>query len=112
MQFPALVYRGTGGKEFTYKPVDDQAEHAAALAAGWFATVPEALAPPAPAAVIETPAPVAAEPIPEPVPAAPAELAKRAELERQATELGVKFGPLIGDAKLAARIEEAQKARG
>lgn len=114
MDFPALVYRGTGGKEFTYKPVSDQSEHAAALADGWFATVPDALdgarpAPPAPA--IEAKAP-AADPVPAPQSSEPAGATPRADLERQATELGVKFGPLIGDAKLAARIEEARKARG
>lgn len=41
MDFPAFVYRSAS----QYLQVQDASEHAAALADGWFASVPGALAP-------------------------------------------------------------------
>lgn len=88
IEFPALVYRSAS----VYLQVHSQAEHAAALKDGWFATVPEALAP------------KRDEPRDDQEPV-------RAALEREAAELGLQYSPLIGDAKLAERIAAA-KAKG
>ena len=71
------------------------------VAAGWFRTIPEALA------AAEVKAPEAPEDAPE-VPADDAPVT-RAELEAKATELGLKFDGRTTDAKLAERIAEALK---
>lgn len=90
MEFPALVYRSAS----VYQLVLDEAEHAAALRDGWFATVPEALAP----REANAATPVLS-------------MSMRAALEREAAELGLQYSPLIGDAKLAERIAAA-RAKG
>lgn len=95
MEFPALVYRSAS----VYQLVRNEAEHAAALKDGWFATVPEAVAPKL--GEVNTPRD---EPRDDPEPI-------RAALEREAAELGLQYSPLIGDAKLAERIAAA-KAKG
>lgn len=103
IEFPALVYRSAS----VYLQVHSQAEHAAALKDGWFATVPEALAPRVESKTYaDGTGATGTAPLPD---RSPAE--QRAELERQAAELGLQYSPLIGDAKLAERIAAA-KAKG
>lgn len=51
MIFPSLVYKDTGPHQrasgtFDYMLVDDLAEFNAALDAGWYASLPEAINPP------------------------------------------------------------------
>ena len=98
MEFPRLVYKNGGklqrpGGTFDHAVVEDQADMAAALANGWFASLPEAL---------ETPKP-AKEDLGDDAPPT------RAELETMANRLGVQFSPKIGDQKLLERIEAAMK---
>ena len=96
MEFPRFVFRNGGphqrpGGSYDHAPVESQEEFDAALKAGWFATLPEAINPP-------------------PADDAPP---TRAELEAKAKELGIEFSPNIGDKKLAERIQaalDAQKA--
>lgn len=102
--FPSLVYKCPGahqrpGGTYAYMGVKDEAEHAAALADGWFATLPEAIAGPAPVGS----APGADAPAPDAPPT-------RAELEQKAKELGVKFDGRTGDKKLSDAIAEKLKA--
>lgn len=116
MEFPRLVYKGP---EQHILVADEDAMNAA-LQAGWFATVPEALeaknAPTGGAVPAERIAAKLAEPPlqqeqqqgdqqeqdgNEDTPPAPP---TRAELEAQAAELGVVFSPNLGDKKLAERI--------
>lgn len=80
--------------------VADAAQHAAALAEGWFEHWPDAKA-----------AATAAKQASAAKAAANAETAPptRAELEQKAAELGITFAPNIGDAKLAERIAEKLK---
>lgn len=105
IEFPALVYRSAS----VHLLVHDKAEHAAALADGWFATVPEALAPKAetPREEMEREASAAADQRSHTHDSKVA----RAEMEREAAALGLQYSPLIGDAKLAERIAAA-KAKG
>ena len=100
--FPTLVYKCPGahqrpGGTYAYKGVKDEAEHAAALADGWFATLPDAIAGPAPAG---------SAPGADPADAPPT----RAEIEQKAKELGVKFDGRTGDKKLSEAIAEKLKA--
>ena len=96
MEFPRFVFRNGGphqrpGGSYDHAPVESQEEFDAALKAGWFATLPEAINPP-------------------PADDAPP---TRAELEAKAKELGIEFSPNIGDKKLGERIQaalDAQKA--
>jgi hypothetical protein len=100
-QYPRMLYKADGSEEihggkFSTTIVHDEAEQAAALAAGWELTTTEATD--------------AAKPTPAPTPAptlAPRDDAPptRAELEQKAHELGVEFAPNIGDKKLLERIE-------
>lgn len=101
MEFPTLVYKCPGnhqrpGGTYSFKGVKDEEQHAAALADGWFSTLPEAIEGKAPAA-----------PSPTPAPNAPP---TRAELEQKANELGIKFDGRTGDKKLADAIAEKMKA--
>ena len=94
MEFPRFVFKDHGphqraGGSYDHALVESQAEMDAALKAGWFATLPEALNPP---------------------PADDA-LPTRAELEAKAKELGIEFSPNIGDKKLAERIQAALEAQ-
>jgi hypothetical protein len=72
MQFPWLMYRkGPGlelprGQRVSYQVAHDETEYAAALKAGWFPSVPEALAEKLDAPEVEKPA----EP-PDPIETAP-----------------------------------------
>lgn len=101
MQFPSLVYKCPGnhqrpGGTYSFKGVKDEAQHAAALADGWFATLPEAIE-----------GKPAEAPAPAPAPDAPP---TRSELEQKAKELGVKFDGRTGDKKLADAIADMLKA--
>jgi len=103
MQFPTLVYKCPGahqrpGGTYAYQGVQDADEHAAALADGWFVTLPEA---------IEGVAPVVAPAAPASAPNAPP---TRAELEQKAAELGIKFDGRWGDKKLSDAIADKMKA--
>lgn len=117
MEFPRLVYKSAE----SYVVAKDEDEHAAMLADGWHASVPEALDArnaPMPANIASV---VAARDIIDahPVPAEDRQLAldaddaapTRAELEQKAAELGVEFSPKIGDAKMAKRIVDAIAAK-
>ena len=100
MEFPRLVFRNNGphqraGGSYDHAPVENQADMDAALKAGWFATLPEA---------IEFKPPVATPPADDAPPT-------RAELEAKAKELGIEFSPNIGDKKLGERIQAALDAR-
>ena len=101
MDFPRFVFKDKGpnprhGGTFDQILVQDEAEHAAALAAGWFATLPEAIEGP------KAEAPDPTDDTRDPT---------RAELEAKAKELGIEFSPNIGDKKLAERIQAALDAQ-
>jgi hypothetical protein len=103
MQFPTLVYRCPGahqrtGGTYAYKGVTDKDQHAAALADGWFDTLPEAIEGNAPAAPAQI------------NPAPGAEFPTRAELEQKALELNLKFDGRWGDKKLSDAIAAKLKA--
>lgn len=83
MKFPRLVYKSAS----IHLGVKSAEEFGAAIKAGWFASVPDALAPKDEAD--DTKAPT------------------REELEVKATELGIKFDGRTTDAKLGKLIEEA-----
>lgn len=99
MEFPALVYRCPGtnqrpGGTYNYLSVQDEQQHVAALAEGWFETLPEAIAGTSAQinpnlslpAVPENPSPT------------------RIELEQKATELEIKFDGRTSDKKLSDLI--------
>ena len=95
MEFPRFVFRNGGphqraGGFYDHFVVENEAEYVAALKAGWFATLPEAINPP-------------------PADDAPP---TRAELEAKANELGIEFSPNIGDKKLLERIQAALPPEG
>lgn len=92
--YPALVYRGKGahqraGGTYAYKLVENQVEFDAALADGWFATLPVA---------IEQNAMDVGKP------------QTRAELEQKANELGIKFNDKTSNKRLICLIEEITEA--
>lgn len=89
MEYPRLVYKSASVHLLTETAV----QHAAALADGWFATVPDALA--------ETKQAKQRADIGTTSDAAPP---TRAELEQKAAELGIKFHANTGDKKLAEAI--------
>lgn len=95
MKFPRLVYRSAAD----YLLVSNQDEYDAALTAGWFASVPEAIAGKHDAVVDagSSPKPWALPPI-------------REELEKQASELSLKFDGRNSNASLQRMIDEALKA--
>lgn len=91
--FPTIVYKTPGtharaGGTYNYLGVADQAALDAALAEGWFLTLPEAIAGKA-----ETPVDDSAP--------------TREELEAKATELKIKFDGRTSDKILAEKIEHA-----
>lgn len=97
---PTMVYKASGphqrlGGTFDYKGVSTKEEFDAAISAGWYATLDEAIAPK-----------VAQAQKPEPEPEAPP---TRAELEQKATELGIKFDGRTSDKKLGEMIAAALK---
>lgn len=90
---PTLLYRCPGpharpGGTYAYQAVGNEAALASALAAGWFLTLPEAIAGKADSA-------------PEPADDAPP---TRAELEQRAAEVGMKVDGRWSDARLAAEL--------
>lgn len=106
MEFPRFVYKDKGpyeraGGTYDATMVEDEAEHIAAIKAGWFGNLQEA---------IDSPNVGHVEPIvsgpdhTEPADDAPP---TREELEAKATELGIKFDGRIGDKKLTALIAKA-----
>lgn len=109
--FPRMLYKADGSQPihdglFSTLIVNDADEHAAATADGWCNSTPEALQ--AKADAIEA-ARIAAEQ------AAEAEAQKalaagevtRADLEKAATDLGLKFDGRTSDKKLRAMVEAA-----
>ena len=102
MEFPRFVFKDHGphqrpGGSYDHALVESQSEMDAALKAGRFATLPEAL----------EAKPVIAAPLPPADDAPPT----RAELEAKAKELGIEFSPNIGDKKLGERIQAALEAQ-
>lgn len=101
MRFPTMVYRCPGphqrpGGTFNTIGIKDQAELDAALADGWFETLPEATGEVSIAKFRE-----ALEVLGDDAPPS------RAELEKQASELGIKFKKSTTDDELNAKINEA-----
>lgn len=119
--FPSTVYRcpgphhGLPGTTYESRGVADEAQLAARLADGWFATLPEAaeafLNPPAPAPGA-APAPAIVEAvvgeIVEPDDDAPP---TRAEMVEQAERLGIRVDRRWSDARLLAKINDAMIER-
>lgn len=98
MEFPDLVYRCPGehtckGGSYKSKQVKNEAEHAAALADGWFDTLPGALEG-KPAKLAEPVVKTADETAPP----------TREELKQKAADLGIKHAHNVTDAKLAELI--------
>lgn len=96
MDFPRLVYRCPGpwqcpGGTYEALAVQDEADLAASVKAGWFATLPEAIA-------------GESQDVEESNDDAPP---TRAELEQKARELGIKFDGRTSDKKLLANITAA-----
>ena len=93
MSFPTMVYRCPGlhpgpfGKSYNTLGVDDEAALAAAIADGWHKTLPEACG-----VVADVPADDAPP--------------TRAELEEQATSLGIRFDGRTPDARLLRLISD------
>ncbi len=92
MDFPRLVYRSAT----EYMLVQSQDAHASALAAGWFASVPECAA-----------GTSAEQPSAEDDTAPPT----REELEAKATELGIEVDGRWGLARLLREIDAAIERR-
>lgn len=88
MEFPRLVYKGPA----THQLVENDEQVDAALADGWFLTVPEAVS--GVAAKLAEPVKPADDDAPP----------SRAELEAKATELGVAFTGKTSDKKLSDAI--------
>lgn len=89
MEFPRLVYKGGPAK---YQLVDGDEQLDAALADGWFLTVPEAII--GVAAKLAEPVKPADDDAPP----------SRAELEAKATDLGITFTGKTSDKKLSDAI--------
>lgn len=103
MDFPTLVYRcpgphfGPPGTTYVAEPVRDETELAAALSAGFFATLPEAVE----AFLAPKPEPATDPAVDDDAPPT------RAELEAKAVELGLKVDGRWGDARLLAEVTKA-----
>ncbi len=112
--FPTHCYRSPGphagppvdGKSTTYEclGVSDADGLAAALAAGWFTTLPEAVGLVAPKPRIVTSPSITVESPTTPLDVAPP---TRAELDKQALALGLKKDHRTSDADLAKKIAES-----
>lgn len=99
---PTIVYKSPGnhqchGSTYSYKAAADNAELSALLDAGWYRTLPEALA----GKPADGPA---EEPDDDSAPT-------RAELETMATELGIKFDGRTTDAGLLKKINAELEAK-
>jgi hypothetical protein len=139
MEFPRFVYRAPGqvqhstGGRYRCISVDTLAEYDAYLAQGWWATPRDAIADAGEAAFMSglnerqakklrkvkpwtrLQAPQKPAQAPEPAPAAP-EVPEdddapptRAELQAQATKLGIKFDGRTSDKTLLAKIDAAMR---
>lgn len=94
MSFPTIVYKCPGhhqahGTTYDYLAVEDETAMKAAIADGWFKTLPDAIDGKSSFEESEHEAPT------------------REELEAKAAELGVKFDGRTTDALLLSRINEA-----
>lgn len=103
-QFPQMLYKAGGpeqihGGAFSTLTVNDEAEHAAALADGWCENTPDALD--ADQAAKERAARDAAAKL---AAASDIKPPTREELEQKANELGIAFKPQTSDKKLAEAI--------
>jgi len=103
MDFPRLVFTSPGdqqcnGGTYGYKLVADEAEYESALKAGFFATVPEALA---------KKAAKSAEPKQEAKPEDETEADPIDALRAKAESLGIAVDRRWGEAKLIAEIAKA-----
>ena len=99
MEFPRSLFKSpgdqwVGGGSFAIEHVEDMAQYHAAKKAGWFDSVPEALA----AWKASLAAPVVEDDAPP----------TRAEMEEMARSLGIKFDGRTTDAALLRRIEAAK----
>lgn len=95
--FPRLVYKSPT----THQLVEDEEQFDAALAEGWFSTVPEAIKGVADKPVDTTKADDSVDDSAAPT---------RDELEAKATELGIKFDKRTSDKKLGDQISAALEA--
>ena len=95
MQFPRLVYKSAD----KYQLAADIEAFDSLVSAGWFATVPDAIA--------GKTAPAVATPEPDLGPVDEVTAPTRAEMEQKATELGLKFDGRTSEAKLMRLIDEA-----
>ena len=98
MEFPRSLFKSpgdqwVGGGSFAIEHIEDMTQYHAAKKAGWFDSVPEALA----AWKASLVAPVVADDAPP----------TRAEMEQQAKTLGIKFDGRTTDAALLRKISEA-----
>jgi hypothetical protein len=144
VEYPCLVFRSPGqysgefGATYTYRQVQDAAEHARALEAGWHSSAEQAVAAAGEAAYTHNlrgkkltqvmrakpwerhqkaaQAVFAAQPVSAPAedvsqPPEPVDDAPptREELEQKARELGIRFDGRTSDKRLLARIEAALK---
>lgn len=105
-----IVYKDGGphsraGGTYDYKGVHSKEEFDAALAAGWFATLAEAVAPKAEENSAAVPSNTSDDEDNKPP--------TREELKQKATELGIEFAPNTSDKKLneliAAKLAEQSK---
>lgn len=114
MKFPRLVFRSPGpnqcqGGTYAHVSVADQEQLDARLAEGWHATLPDALAPPAP------PAPATSEAVTQmtaaspdfPTPDISTALMSRDQMKAKAAELGIEFKHNISNVALAELIDAA-----
>jgi hypothetical protein len=98
MDFPRSLFKSpgdqwVGGGSFAIEHIEDMTQYHAAKKAGWFDSVPEALA----AWKASLAAPVVADDAPP----------TRAEMEQRAKELGIKFDGRTTDSALLRKISEA-----
>lgn len=108
LEYPRFVFKNEGlieraGGTYSQEIVNDEVEHEAAIAAGWYDNLQDAID-----ATNETPD-VPAEAY-EPEPIEIDEPPTREEIEAQARAMGIKFDGRIGDRKLMALIEKALEA--
>jgi len=107
MEFPRFVYKDKGpyeraGGTYDATMVEDEAEYSAALKAGWFGNLQEAIVhdPKVEQVVPSVNEPATVEPADDAPPT-------RQEIEAKLTELGVPFDRRTGDKKLTALLNKA-----
>jgi len=103
MIYPRFVFKDGGPIEraygtYAHELVNDEAEHKAALGAGWYDNIQDAIDGVAHVVPVEPKKP---EPVEMDAPPT------REEMEAKAESLGIKFDGRIGDKKLLALIEKA-----